>query len=180
MSILRTALTFVLKFKWRFIVAAIILLPLGAILTFALSPTQPVYITQVAEKGDLRQTVEAVGTVISERDLELQFATSGIVSQVYVKEGDTVQAGQRLAILRAGSLSASIASASAQLKIAEADLQEKIEGARPEDIAISEADVASKQASLDSAKTALTTATDALQKSKVKGIKISNHNSTIE
>lgn len=168
MSFLRSAFSFVRKFKWRFMIAAIILLPIGAILSFALSPAQPVYVTQIAKKGDLRQTVEAVGTVISERDLALQFATSGIVSQVFVKEGDVVKVGQRLATLRAGSLSASIASASAQLKIAEADLQEKIEGARPEDIAISEADVASKQASLDSAKIALATATDALKKSNQK------------
>jgi HlyD family secretion protein len=165
MSYLRSALRFVLKFKWRFIIAAVILLPLGAILSFALSPAQPVYVTQVAEKGDLRQTVEAVGTVISERDLELQFATSGIVAQVYIKEGDTVSAGQRLAVLRAGNLSASIASAAAQLKVAEADLQAKMEGARPEDIAVSEADVASKQASLETAKISFETAEDAYERS---------------
>jgi HlyD family secretion protein len=165
MSYLRSALRFVLRYKWRFIIAAVILVPLGAILSFALSPAQPEYVTQTAGKGDLRQTVEAVGTVISERDLELQFATVGIVAQVYVKEGDIVNAGQRLAVLRAGNLSASIASAAAQLKVAEADLQAKLEGARPEDIAISEADVASKKASLETAKIALETATDAYEKS---------------
>lgn len=168
MSFLRSALRFVLRFKWRFIIAAAILLPLGAVLIFALSPKQPEYITQAAEKGDLRQTVEAVGTVISERDLALQFGAAGIVSQVYVKEGDAVRAGQRLAVLRAGNLSASIASAAAQLKVAEADLQAKIEGARPEDIAVSEADVASKQASLQTARISLETATDAYRRSQQK------------
>lgn len=168
MSIFSSTFAYIRTYKWRFIIAAFVGLPLAAIIFFALSPTQPVYVTQTAQKGDLRQTVEAVGTVISERDLELQFATSGIVSQVYVKEGDTVSAGQRLAILRAGNLSASIASAAAQLKVAEADLQAKIEGARPEDIAVSEADVASKRASLETAKIALTTAKDAYKRANQK------------
>lgn len=165
MPIIRPIIRFILRYKWRFIIAAVILLPLGAVLVFALSPTQPEYVVQAAEKRDLRQTVEAVGTVTSERDLALQFATSGIVAQVYVKEGDIVSAGQRLAALRAGNLSASIASAAAQLKVAEADLQAKIEGARPEDIAVSEADVASKQASLQTAKIALETSKSAYERS---------------
>lgn len=168
MSIIRSTLRFIFRYKWRFLIGAVIVLPIIGVLIFALTPTQPEYVTQTATKGDLRQTVEAVGTVISERDLELQFATSGIVSQVYVKEGDTVKAGQRLAILRAGNLSAAVASASAQLKSAEASLQAKLEGATPEDIAVSQADVASKQASLETAKIALQTAKNAYDRSKQK------------
>jgi RND family efflux transporter MFP subunit len=165
MSIIRKILGFAKNHKWKLIIAAVVLIPLGAIVSFALSPKQPTYVTEAAEKGDIRQTVEAVGTVISDRDLELQFLTSGIVAQVYVKEGDTVRAGQRLAALRAGNLSADIASAAARVQQAQADLALKKEGSRPEDIAVSEAEVQSKRAALETAKTDLKTAQDALVRS---------------
>ncbi len=115
-------------------------------------PKQAVYVTAKAERGDLRQTVEAVGTVISEKDLELQFPTIDVVSQVYVKEGDIVKAGQRLSSLRSGSLSAGVAGASASVQSAQAQLDQLLQGSRPEDIQIAEAQVANKQASLDAAK----------------------------
>src|SRR3989344_108901 len=51
-------------------------------------PTPPTYVTDTAKRGDLTQLVEAVGTVVSERDLALQFPTVDIVATVSVKEGD--------------------------------------------------------------------------------------------
>lgn len=121
-------------------------------------PKPPEYITVAATKGDLIQTVEAVGTVVSERQLELKFPVSGIVARVYVKEGDRVRAGQRLAELRSGGLGANIASQRAALDSALADLRTMEEGARPEDIAISEADLENKQASLAAAQQSLVSA----------------------
>lgn len=153
------------RFLWRHkiatIVTTVIALPILGIVAFALSPTQPEYVTDTSKRGDLRQTVEAVGTVISERDLNLQFGISGIVSNVYVKEGDVVRAGQRLAQLRAGGMGADIASAAARVAQAEADLREMEAGARVEDIAITEAEVQNKRASLEAAKASLRTAEDA-------------------
>ncbi len=118
-------------------------------------PKQAVYVTAKAERGDLRQLVEAVGTVTSEKALELQFPTLDVVAQVFVKEGDTVTAGQKLAQLRSGSLSASVAAASASVQSAQAALQALEEGSRPEDIAIVRAQVENKRASLDAAKQTL-------------------------
>ncbi len=168
MSILKRIFGFLLRYKWRVLIAALILVPLSLVLMFALSPTVPEYITDTAKRGDLEQTVEAVGTVISERDLELQFATAGVVAQVYVKEGDVVTSGQRLAVLKAGNLSADIASAAARLQQAQADLNARLEGTRPEDIAVSEAEVASKQAALETAKISLKTAEESYAKSQEK------------
>lgn len=168
MSFLKRIWAFARRHKWKLLIGAIVLVPVGALVSFALAPPQVEYVTAAAERGDVEQTVEAVGTVISDRDLELQFPTSGIVSQVHVKEGDTVRAGQRLATLRSGSLSADIASAAARVQQAEADLRAREQGARPEDIAVSEADVASKRASLETARTSLQTAEDALEQSEIK------------
>ena len=159
---------FVKRQKWKLLIATLILVPVGALTVYALSPKQPEYVTAVAERGDIEQTVEAVGTVISERDLELQFPTSGVVAQVLVKEGDIVTPGQKIATLRAGNLAADISSAAAQLASAEADLRARLEGARPEDIAITEAEVQNKRMSLDSARTALKTAEEQLRNSEDK------------
>ena len=95
-----------------FEIGFLIVLPLVGLTALALQPAPPEYITAAAERGELRQTVEAVGTVISERDLNLQFPISGIVSEVLVKEGDRVTAGQALARLRAGNIAADISAAS--------------------------------------------------------------------
>ncbi len=148
------------KLKW--VIALLVLLLVGSAVFAATRPKQVVYVTSPAERGDLRQTVEAVGTVISEKDLALQFPTIDVVSQVYVKEGDTVRAGQRLAALRSGSLSAGVAGASANVQSAQAQLNQLLEGSRPEDIVIAEAQVANKRAALDNAKQTLKSATDNL------------------
>lgn len=168
MSFLRRIKTIVFTHKWKTAAGVIGVLLIGGIVSSVLSPVQPVYVTEAAELGAIEQTVEAVGTIISERDLQLQFPTSGIVSQVFVKEGDVVRAGQRLASLRAGNLAADVASASARVQQAEADYQLKVEGSRPEDIAISEAEVASKRASLETAKTSFKTSEEALETSQAK------------
>ncbi|MBI5156307.1 efflux RND transporter periplasmic adaptor subunit [Candidatus Peregrinibacteria bacterium] len=139
---------------------------LVALLIFGLwwitRPKAPEYITVSAAKGDLIQTVEAVGTVVSERQLELKFSAAGIVARVLVKEGDRVRAGQRLAELKSGGLGANIASQRAALDSAQADLRTLEEGSRPEDIAIAEADLENKQAALLAAEQSLTSAEENL------------------
>ncbi len=159
----RTSLHVLWRHKIATIVTAVVVLPVAGILWFALSPSEPEYVTDTAKRGDLRQTVDAVGTVISERDLNLQFGISGIVSNVFVKEGDIVRAGQKLAQLRAGGLGADIASAQARVAQAEADLRELEAGARQEEIAVTDAEVQNKRASLAAAKESLRSAEDAVK-----------------
>lgn len=128
-------------------------------------PKQPTYVTATATVADLVQTVEAVGTVTSEKDLDLEFKTPGIVSDVLVKEGDKVRAGQRLAGLRAGGIGASIASAQASVQEAQAQLDALLQGARPEELAIEQANLDNKKAALAAAQQSLQTATDNLNAS---------------
>lgn len=160
----RGVLSFVRRHLTATIVTTIVLLIAWTV--FAVTrPSQPTFVTAVAERGDLRQLVEAVGTVVSEKDLELQFPVLDVVAQVLVKEGQEVKAGERLATLRSGSLSASVASASASVQSAEAALRALEEGSRPEDIAIAEAALANKYASLQVAKQTLANAEESLKKS---------------
>ena len=154
---------------------AIIIVLFFAWIVFAVTrPKQPVFVTAVLERGDLRQTVEAVGTVVSEKDLALQFPIVDIVSGVFVKEGDRVRAGQKLATLRSGSLSASVAAASAARASAQAQLDQLLEGSRPEDIAIVEAQVRNKQASLDAVRQTLRNAEQNLLTSESQLITLKN------
>lgn len=161
MSVLRSVWSTARTHKWKTIFGILGVLVIVFVVRAATAPSVPEYITATAEKADLRQTVEAVGTVISERDLALQFPTSGVVSSVLVKEGDRVRAGQRLATLRSGNLSADIAAAQARVLSAEADLRAKQEGNRPEDIAIAQADVDNKRSALEASKASLKTSQDA-------------------
>lgn len=110
------------RHKKKAIAGVVLFILVGLGVARTMRPEQSEYVTAQAKRGDLRQTVEAVGTVISERDLELRFAASGIIRQVFVREGDRVSAGQRLAQLKAHSLEAGVASQSAALQSAQAEL----------------------------------------------------------
>lgn len=156
------------RHPWRtvFITVPVVLVALAV---YGLTrPTPPELIVATSERKDIAQVVEAVGTVVSERDLQLQFPTSGIVASVFFKEGDRVRAGQAIASLRNADLRASVASQVANLDYAKAQLKALQEGTRPEDIAVAEADLANKKASLEAAKASLTTAENNLTASKMK------------
>lgn len=154
--------------KKKSIAAGLTLLGIIFIVRSANAPKKPEYVTAPVVRGDLVQTVEAVGEVTSERELDLRFATSGVVSRVYVKEGDVVKAGQRLADLRAGPLAASVAAQAAALQSAQADLNALEQGTRPEEIAIAEADLRGKQAALEVARSSLKSASENLAQSETK------------
>ncbi len=129
-------------------------------------PAAPEYLTEASKRADVVQTVEAVGEIISERDLKLQFPMTGIVEKVSVKEGDKVKAGQLLAKLRSNGSAGDVQSARASVQAAQADLQALEEGTRPEELLIAEAGVENKRAALRTSQQALVTAEETLKRSK--------------
>lgn len=118
--------------------------------------------TGTVKKQDIKQTVLATGQVISGTDLSLGFQSSGVVTRVNVKEGDTVYQGQVLASLNQSTALANLTSAQGSLAQAQANYDKLSGGATPEDIKISEDSVVSAQQDLDneylSAKTTLSNA----------------------
>ena len=156
------------KYPKSSIVAAIALVGMYALTAYIVKPEKPEYITEIAVRGDLQQTVEAIGEVISERDLKLQFPITGIVEKVFVEEGDKVTVGQELARLRSGGLYADVQSAAAQAAAAKADLRAMEEGTRPEEIEITRATIENKKSSLEAAKDALASAEANLMESEEK------------
>ena len=148
---------------WKLLTTlTIVALPSAALGWWLFTPEKPEVIHEEARRGDLVQTVEAVGTVISEKDLKLRFPVTGVVADVFVDEGDAVMQGQELARLQSAALEADRAAAAARLASENAAYQELLEGTRPEDIAIAEADTENKRAALASARAAYESAEEKL------------------
>lgn len=61
--------------------------------------TTPTYQTEKVEKGSLIVSVSVSGQVSSANSAEVTTQASGVVKAVYVKDGDTVKAGQKIADL---------------------------------------------------------------------------------
>lgn len=160
--------SFVIRHPVWSVVLGIVGLLFALLLWYIFSPVPPEMITEAVRRGDLVQKVEAVGSITSDRDVNMKFPVAGIVARVSVQEGDKVTAGQELAKLRNDSSAADLAAASAQYRQAQASYRELEEGTRPEDIAIAEAEVANKRAALDTARADLLSAEEKLRTSQQK------------
>jgi HlyD family secretion protein len=86
------------------------------------------------------------------RQVDLGFRVSGRIAEMPVDEGAHVKAGDRLAVLDAGPLKDRLAAATAQMELAEADLDKRHNGNRPQDIAQARAALAQQQANLAKAR----------------------------
>jgi HlyD family secretion protein len=112
----------------------------------------PLPATVKVTRGELVAKVTGSGSVAAEQSVSLPFQASGTVTEVLVKEGDVVEAGQALVKLDDRNLQFQVASARAALDSAQARLAQAQNGnARPEDLAAAQAQVTSAQANLDKA-----------------------------
>jgi multidrug efflux pump subunit AcrA (membrane-fusion protein) len=89
------------------------------------------------------------GRVVPVRSAELSLPVGGIVDEVLVREGDTVQEGDLLARLDSAQQQVAVAQTQANLQSAQAQLDETKAGARAEEIAAAEAALAAAQARYD-------------------------------
>ncbi|MDO9108814.1 MAG: biotin/lipoyl-binding protein, partial [Coriobacteriia bacterium] len=109
--------------------------------------------TALVTTGSIQSSVPAEGRIAVQR-WELAFASQGVVTQVYVKPGDKVSAGQVLAALDGDKSDSALNQALAALAGAEA----KLDGVRAQpssaDVAVKHALVDAAVASLDSAQRA--------------------------
>jgi macrolide-specific efflux system membrane fusion protein len=101
--------------------------------------------------GTQRQTVSASGTVEPAERADLSFAVTGEVTEVLVKEGDTVTAGQALATVDDTLLQAQLTAAQAQLDAAEDRAAEGDDASEDAAVVSAESDVAAAQEAVDQA-----------------------------
>jgi len=106
------------------------------------SNTRPTSYTTIAtERRDITLEVYVTGSVKPAQDAKLAFDASGRVGSVYINVGDKVYGGQTLATLEGAQtdIYARYLRAQANLDAEEAKLAEMKQGARPEELAVSEA-----------------------------------------
>ncbi len=85
--------------RWRFALAALVLLGLAAGVKFYFFPTQkaPAFITATAALGDLEQSVLATGTLQAFKQVSVGAQASGQIKSLSVALGDSIKKGQLIA-----------------------------------------------------------------------------------
>lgn len=152
--------------RGRWLVGGIVLIVL-AILAGVLLSTAPSRAATTAQqtvavtRGSITARVDGSGTVAAAQSLDLNFQSSGTVTEVLVEEGDMIEAGQPLARIDTRDLQAQVDSAQANLNSAIAQLEQAAQGnATPQEIAAQEASVRNAQANLEKTRTNGVTAAD--------------------
>ena len=150
-------------FNKKFIIIAVSVLVLAgaAYYFFGRSTQQTATAVQqkraTVKKEDLKISVESSGKVVAKDGVELSFPVSGNleVSDVYVKEGDKVKKGDKIASVKTESLEFELRSAYANYQSALSNFNTKAESATASEISKSKAAVDQAQVSLDQAKISL-------------------------
>lgn len=104
---------------------------------------------------DIVVAVDSEGQVVAEDGVELSFGVSDDnleVKEVYVKEGDTVQKGDKIALADTDSLELSLNSAWTSYQSALADYNETMDGASDDDIQDAKDSIKSAEISLEQTK----------------------------
>lgn len=139
---------------WRWPIIIVLVVAAGSVLASRGSGDKQDYTTAPVERKDLRQVVEAAGTVESTQAIDLSFVNAGPVASVPVKVGDQVKAGALLASLASQKQEAQVAVAQGALQAAQADLQRVTSGASDEQLAVAAQQVAQSEAALAAAESA--------------------------
>ena len=105
--------------------------------------------------GDFVQQVSVSGKVVAAESVDLAFSQTGRIASVYAKVGDKVLQGTVIASIENGDARAEILQKEAAYTAAEARLASLEVGTRPEQIAVTESNVASAQTAVDQSYTAL-------------------------
>jgi HlyD family secretion protein len=142
----------------RFVkVAAIVLLVVGTSVTgWAVLNPRPYDIAQdpdleviTIRRDTLLSTVNATGRIEPESEIQVEFGLSGVVTEVLVQRGQYVTRGTLMARLRTDDLELAIKRAEADLKRAEAQLDQLYQLPAEAEVAAARAELARARAQLD-------------------------------
>lgn len=127
---------------------------IGAAVVFGGGEDTPLQ-TVTATRGTVQEEVAVVGRIQPTERLDLSLQGSGRVAFVGTQEGARVRAGQTLVSLSSANLQAQLASAQATLDQQRLRLNQLLEGARSEDVAVTSASVDAARATRDNAQRSL-------------------------
>jgi HlyD family secretion protein len=118
--------------------------------------------TTLAAIEPLTVRVAASGTVRPVQTVNLSPENAGVLEELYVEQGDRVEAGQLIARMRSRDTAAQVQQNQAAVAEAEAALADLRQGSRPDEIAQAEASVAANRAQVRDAQARLDLATSEL------------------
>jgi RND family efflux transporter MFP subunit len=107
----------------------------------------PVKLATVATSS-VQDASEFVSSLEAKRSVQIKPETEGLVTEIFVKSGDSIEKGQALARIKSDSAQAQLRQSQANLRAAESNLAELQAGSRPEEIAQAQAQVAQATANL--------------------------------
>ncbi|HEU5090233.1 MAG TPA: biotin/lipoyl-binding protein, partial [Roseiflexaceae bacterium] len=135
------------------IVAVVLIGALVASQTLFRAPAQtgvtPGWTATKATQGAIEASVSASGTVAAQAQAEVRFQADGLITDVYVKAGDSVTEGQPLAQLDASDAQLQLESARADLEQARATLRDLDDGPTESELKDAQAKVAQAKAQYD-------------------------------
>jgi multidrug efflux pump subunit AcrA (membrane-fusion protein) len=134
-----------------FLITLIVLGGLGLVGYQRLSASAQCMSTSTPIAKAKEDAVSAEGNVMPKSASDLAFRTSGRVAEVLVSEGDEVKQGRPLIRLQDDELKIAVAQAQAALDLAQANLKQIEQGARPEEIAAAEGALRAAQAQVNGA-----------------------------
>src|SRR5262245_12203658 len=124
------------RLRWLLIPLTVIIIAAGTFYGLrSRSATSTATTTATVSQGDLTLSVSGSGSVAAARTVELPFQQQGTITAVNVQVGDTVKAGQTLATIDTADLQLQLQQAQADLKSAQAKLDQAQHGsATPQDV----------------------------------------------
>lgn len=126
------------------IIGAIVVIT--AILMLIVRPTTIIpYELATVQSGPIAELVSASGNVEPPTKIDLHFKNSGQLTSLAVAIGDTVEAGQLLAMQDTAQLDAQVQETRSSIDLQRAKLDQLIAGASPEEIALAEVVLQSAQ-----------------------------------
>jgi HlyD family secretion protein len=140
------------KRKKKIIISSVIVVLVLASLPFIFNKENVEYVTVDLKKQNLKQTINEVGKVKANKELGLNFLSSGRLSDLSVEVGDQVESGQVLAELDHSSLDIKREEISSSLNIAETNTDKLLRGASYDEVRILEAQTSQAKNSYESAK----------------------------
>ena len=141
---------FYLGLSWtkRILIIVVVLLVVWGAYRLWFSPASASYQFATAARGTLTQIVSVTGNTAPVHQVDLAFESGGTIAAVNDDVGSHVNAGAVIVELDTSDLQAQLAQAQANVDAQNAKLQSLLNGSRPEDVQIAQAELAAAEQTL--------------------------------
>jgi RND family efflux transporter MFP subunit len=134
--------------KKRILIIGFIVLLIVVFYQFFLKEKEPELVLAKVERGSISQEIFESGQVEMGERINLNFNRAGRVEDIYVKLGDQVEVGQKLAELEAADILIQLEEAKISLELARLNMEKLLSGAGYEEIKIVQSQVENAQIAL--------------------------------